>query len=574
MNSTDAATCRVGLFLMSIFLFYCSPARAAIVVIEQAGDSLVFAVHYDGRVAERFAEQKNKRNALTDLAAAADVVFDSAGISVRGRVIPWAGVTVSSRIRLAARGWQVALDTLASDRQANDDLCTAQAKLPFGEADFVFGSVFLWGGSIAVSGEIGGDVICLGGPVHLRSGAVVRGSVLAWGGIIDQQAPAKVYGGLYSDRESLYHPVGVSREWEYEGDRYGIRPAFSYDKVDGARPGVELYFQDTWLTPKIGLWAAYAFASEYLQYRLYFIQRLSTSQDIRVGGEYFRLTDTDDKRSVFALENTLVALLANEDYRDYFGSEGGRIWGAFEPQERHTIMVTYENFDYRWRAAHPDLWSLLWTGRDFRENYGALDGETTYLLEPHIFERKMSLVRLDYSIDEPERDRYVTGVGYRLNGFVEIGGGALKGDWSFARAFGEGAVWYDFAKRHHVFLQVQGGMAQRDVPAPKMFYLGGPASLRGYPVKRFYGDEMFLATVEYAIRFWKNAITDASLVLFGDVGRVSYNQTFEQFWAFDEFKSDVGVALDFGGGFRLAVAKALKESDLQPVVTVRVKAGL
>jgi len=39
------------------------------------------------------------------------------------------------------------------------------------------------------------------------------------------------------------------------------------------------------------------------------------------------------------------------------------------------------------------------------------------------------------------------------------------------------------------------------------------------------------------------------------------------------FKSDVGVALDFGGGFRLAVAKALEDSDLAPAVTVRVKAG-
>jgi hypothetical protein len=564
----------IALPLLMVFLFCSPPAHAAVVVFEQVGDSLVLTVHHEGRVGGRFTGLKNKRGVLADLAAAADVVFDSAGIAVRGRAIPWKQVTVSGMIRQPARGWRVALDTLTSAREVNDDFCAARATLVLREMDFIFGSVFLWGGSIEISGEIGGDVICLGGPVRLRPGAVVRGSVLALGGIIDQQAPAKVYGGLYSDRGHLYHPVGISREWEYEGDRYGFKPAFSYDKADGARPGIGLYFQDTWMTPKIGLWVAYAFTAEYLQYRLYFIQRLSTSRDIRVGGEYFRMTDTEDKRFIHSLENTLVALLANEDYRDYFGSQGGRVWGTVQPRERHTATLTYENFDYRWREAHPELWSLLWTGRDFRENYGALDGETEYLLEQNVFERKMSLLRLEYCIDEPERDRYVTGMGYRFDGFWEIGGGILKGDWSFARTFVEGAVWYDFAKRHHVFLQIQGGMAQHDVPAPKLFYLGGPASLRGYPVKRFFGDEMVLATAEYAIRFWKNAITDASLVMFCDIGRISFNQTFEQFWAFDEFKSDVGVALDFGGGFRLAVAKALKESDLHPVVTVRVKAGL
>ena len=100
---------------------------------------------------------------------------------------------------------------------------------------------------------------------------------------------------------------------------------------------------------------------------------------------------------------------------------------------------------------------------------------------------------------------------------------------------------------------------------------GGPASLRGYRVKQFAGDEALLATVEYAIRFWKHTITDASLVLFYDFGRASYNR---EFWVLQEFRSDIGVALDFGGGFRLAVAKALEETDIAPAVTVRVKAGL
>jgi hypothetical protein len=565
----------VCLLILGVAGFFSTgAARAAVITFEQIDDSLIVSVYHEDRVAARQAGAGGRPELLAALAGEAGIAFDSIGVTIAGRQLPWAAITVAGRIRQAERGWFVALDTLPAGQPVNDDFCAGQQAVVLQSGDFIFGSVFLWQGTIDAAGEIGGNVINLGGPVHLHPGAVVRGSVLALGGIVDQQAPAKVYGGIYSDVKDVYHPVAVSRQWEFEGERYGFKPSFTYDKVDGACPGLEVYFQDTWMTPKIGLWTGYAFTSHYQQYRLYFVQRLSTSRDIRVGGEYFHLTDSEDKRFVYALENTLVALLANEDYRDYYGRQGGLVWAAFQPKERHTAMLTYENYDYRWREAHPDLWSLLWSGRDFRDNYGALEGAAAYLLDQHVFERKISLVRLDYRIDAPERDRYKTGAGYRLDGFWEIGGGVFKGDWSFSRVFAEGAGWYDFGKRHRVLLQVQGGMAQNDVSAPKLFYLGGPASLRGYPVKRYFGDEMFLATMEYAVRFWENAITDASLVLFGDVGRIGFNQTSAQFWSFDEFKSDIGVALDFGGGFRLAVAKALKDSDLEPVITVRVKAGL
>jgi len=562
------------MMIMPAFLYSGgTPARAELIAFEHVGDSLFMTVYDKGEIVGRSACARNNQRGFAESAVPAGVMIDSSGILVSGQVIPWGQVTVSGQIRQAERGWKVILDTLAAGQTMNDDYCAGQRSVVLAPDDFVFGSVFLWQGSVEISGEVSGDVICLGGAVLLRSGAVVRGSVLALGGIVDQQAPAKVYGGVYSNVKELLHPVEVSREWEFEGERYGLRPSFSYDKVDGARPGIQVYFQDTWTTPRIGCWIGYAFTSEYWQYRLFFVQRVSTSRDIRIGGEYFRLTDSEDKRFVFTLENTLVAVLANEDYRDYYGCQGGQVWAAIQPRERHTAMVTYENYDYRWREAHPDLWSLLWTGRDFRDNYGALEGETAYLLDRKIFERKMSLLLLGYRIDKPEHDRYTTGIGYHISGFWEIGGGALKGDWDFSRVLAEGAVWYDFAKRHRFLAYFRGGMAQGDVPAPKMFYLGGPSSLRGYPVKGFFGDEMFMATAEYSMRFWENAITDASLVLFGDVGRIAFNQTAGQFWSVDEFKSDIGAALDFGRGFRLAVAKALTDSDLEPVVTVRVKAG-
>ena len=95
-----------------------------------------------------------------------------------------------------------------------------------------------------------------------------------------------------------------------------------------------------------------------------------------------------------------MAILANEDYRDYFGRQGGRLWAAVDVRERHTATIEYENFDYRWREAAAKLWSLLWTGRDFRRNYGALEGVADYLLSPEIFERKVSLFRFNYEIAE------------------------------------------------------------------------------------------------------------------------------------------------------------------------------
>jgi len=550
---------------------FASSAQARVVSFEQSSDSIVAILYDAGRPVTRSAAAGAGRDMIVRLMAEVDIRFDSAGITVPSGLIPWERVTVTGAVRLPSKGWSIHLDTLAAGEVANDDFCRANSPLTLREDDFLFGSVFNWNGSITVSGEIGGDLICIGGDVALRPGAVIRGSVITIGGTLDQQAPAKVYGGRYSDRDFTYHSIEISREWEYAGDRYGFRPTFSYDKVDGARPGIRLYFQDSWLSPRIGLWAGYAFESDRWQYHLFFEQRLSSNRDIQIGAEYSRITETEDGRFIYTLENTVMALLANEDYRDYYGRHGGRLWLEVGTRERHTATLEYENYDYRWRSAAPKLWSLFWTGRDFRKNFGVLEGVADHVLVPDIFERKISLLRFGYHIKEPERDRYVTGLGYTFDGFLEIGGGDLKGDWDYSRLMGRGSVWYDFSGRYRVLLYGFAGRALRDVPAPKLFYLGGPASLRGYRVKQFVGDEAFLATLEYAIRFWDNAVTDASLVLFYDIGRASLN---EEFWILDEFKSDVGVALDFGGGFRLAVAKALEESDINPVVTIRVKAGL
>jgi len=568
MKSCIPASCKV---LWIAFLGLASiSAQAALITIEQRGDSLTLTVLHEGQRSDRYGTPGRSFSSISRMAAEAGLQFDSLGITVEGSAIPWSRVVVSSRIRQPERGWMAALDTLSSDRTQSDDRCGAFGPLAVGQDDFLFGSVFSWGGPVAVSGEVSGDVICLGGGVRLVPPAVVRGSVMAIGGAVSQQAPAKVYGGVYADGEFRFHPVEVSREWEYEGRRYRVRPTFTYDKVDGTRPGLGVQFQDSWLTPRIGLWAGYAFQSERWQYRLSFEQLLATARDLRMGGEYAHVTETEDELFVHALENTLVALLANEDYRDYYGRQGGRVWVAVQTAERHIARIEYENFDYRWLDASARLWSLLWTDRDFRQNFGALQGVADPLLSRMVFERKVSLVRLSYVIDPPARDRYVTGVGYTFDGFLEIGGGILKGDAEYSRIFARWAGWYDFAGRHRVLLQAFGGKARHDTPAPKLFYLGGPATLRGYPVKHLAGHEAFQTTAEYAVRFWENKITDASLVLFYDFGRASFDR---RFWMLRAFKSDVGVALDFGGGFRLAVAKALEDSDLAPAVTVRVKAG-
>lgn len=559
-----------------VVLLLLMPARGegAILTIEQRGDSLVVQTVVGGRAQSRAVEPMTGMPAIETALEQATVTMTPEVIARGEETIPWGRVTMTTSVRLARRGWRLVFDTLSADRTESDDVCGAGPAFKITETDFIFGSVFFYGGEVEIYGEVGGDVVCLGGPIRLHPGAVVRGSVLAIGGRVFQEAPAKVYGGVYSNLDYQYRPVSVSRRWEFEGDRYGVWPTFTYDKVDGARPGIRGFFQDSWLTPKIGAWIGYSFSSEIVQYQVSISQRLAKSRDFRLDGEFHRFTDTEDRTWVGSLENTLVALLANEDYRDYYGSRGGSITVIYELAARQYGSLSYRNFDYRLRTAKEDLWSLFWSGREFRENFGMFEGPAALLLNKDVFERKMSLLRLSYRLEPPGHDRYLPGIAYEARGYAEIGGGLLGGDWDFSRIVGQGSLWYDFAGRHRLLFQVRGGLAQNDVPAPKFFFLGGPASLRGYRVKQFYGDEMLLFTTEYSIRFWKHALTDASFVLFYDFGRVTLNSEFGEFWEIDQFRSDIGVALDLGGGFRLAVAKALELSDLGPVVTVRVKAGL
>jgi hypothetical protein len=491
-------------------------------------------------------------------------VFPAGGLAVGGRQFPPARLSVTFPVITADR-CEVVFSAADDSAPTSDLTWVVDSAFAIPAGEFMPGDVVAFGGSVTVLGELGGSVLALGGDVIVREGATVRGHVAIVGGILRQRGDGKIYGQVFAPGGHRRPRLSVARAWEFEEEGFQWRPDLSYDRVDGLRFGAQAGYQRSAFTPRLEMFAGYAFASETWQYRLEVRQRLVRSADLDMHIRIFRLTDTEDDLWVGRTANTLYALVAGSDYRDYFGSDGGEIGATYKYRERGVLSAAYRNTDYRWLEAERNLWHLFRPDHRFRENFSTVDED--YLADwVDRFEERTSALHLSLALEprESEEHRPRLDFGMKLSG--EIAGGALGGEFDYDRwQAAVNASWHS-NDVHRLFARAWYGLARRDVPPNKLFFLGGIGSLPGYPQKSMVGDEAFLATVEYRFDYWVNETFDGGIILFCDVGRATFADDFVDL---SEFKSDLGVGLGLGEGLRLDVAKGLDHTDRDLRVSLR-----
>jgi Omp85 superfamily domain len=420
------------------------------------------------------------------------------------------------------------------------------------EDRFVRGDVINIGSDIDIYGEVSKNIVCFFGDITLHSKSVVRGDVIAICGRVYRHDDSQVYGQIIS-----------SKGWQKGGRRFGSRRGYyrphslnagmEYNRVDG-------YLAKTWFKyedpdqffPTIELGIGYAFEAKRLHYNMAFSQRFMDKYAIEPHGRVYRETGTEDDWVCGEDENTVFALIVNEDFRDYYEREGSEVGLRFHLGKDNSIdfQYSYDNLD--WMESHTKLWSLFGK-KDFRENFSTLPYELKETYKDD-FTGKLSLFKINYTLDT-DGGKYLSDASWFGQIQYEKAGGDLKGDLTYTKWMVSLSRYQPFNRYFALNLRAMYGGSSDRLPLFKKYFLGGLRTLRGYKHKVFYGDQMFLANAEYIFELSYSFRT----TLFFDIGKVIGQD--DDLWDDGEFKSDIGIGFGFSPDFRVELAKALDKSD-------------
>ena len=260
------------------------------------------------------------------------------------------------------------------------------------------------------------------------------------------------------------------------------------------------------------------------------VARESLARRTRIAG-YRRLAPFDPAARVFGLGASLNALLFGRDEADYFRATGVELTG---------------------QPARDERWSLAW--RAFGEHQHAVSRNTQFSLARAWDAEPFGEVR-------PADDADQAGLGVSLSrdfggdrspARLTLGTGleAQTGTFGFGRGQLFARLGAPSLGRFALALEGAAGTTTGDVPMQGRWYLGGPASVRGYPGAFRGGEAFWRARAEVA-----TPLPAARLVLFSDAGWVGDRDG----WDFDPPLLSAGVGASFLDGLvRLDLARALR----------------
>jgi outer membrane protein assembly factor BamA len=390
--------------------------------------------------------------------------------------------------------------------------------------------------------------------LRLRSAAVSAAAMIS---VAASAAGAALQPDSSSTRETPPTPVVRAAEWETlttglpEETRFRKIVRIRYNRVDGPAPTLGAAFQTgRGSAPVLFAEGTYAYSRERGLYEGGFEIPFGDRPRLSIGGSAYRRTATEDDWIVAEGENTIFALTARTDYRDYYESEGGQAYAAWNPGS---------DFELRGGARFESQRSLsvrtrvALTGHDpvFRPNFPIQDGD----------EQAFTLgVRLGPA-ELPKKG------GTHGEATYERSGEPLHGDFEYGRVRA--------AVRHRVRLArgqdfrvrlIAGSTLTGTLPVQKTWYVGGIGTLRGHDFKSFAGDQFFVTNAEFYRRVRKNV----HAFTFLDYGAA---------WYGSDNLSRQKPGLDAGLGVRIGegpaavtVAKNLRDGGSKLLVGVRLGA--
>jgi hypothetical protein len=264
---------------------------------------------------------------------------------------------------------------------------------------------------------------------------------------------------------------------------------FRYNRVDGPAPTVGAAFE-TARAPAPVLYASYthAFSRERGLYEAGFTERLGDRPRLSAGASIYRRTATEDAWIVGETENTLFALFARTDYRDYYEAAGGSGQAEWRPGSDVAVRA----------AVRVESEVSLRT----RTRVSAFGGDDTFRPNPPVAHGNDRAYTITARIG-PETLPVRGGTQGEVT--WERSGDPLHSDFDYGRLRAVARTRIQLSPAQDLRARaIAGTTRQGTLPPQRIWYLGGIGTLRGHDYKARSGDQFFLANAEYVRRLRKN----------------------------------------------------------------------
>jgi len=448
-------------------------------------------------------------------------------------------------------------------RRKKSDIVSFSENVTVAKDDFVRGSVIAFFGDVSVYGEVNEDVVAVSGDVFVGNEAVIRGDVVSVRGKVEISGNASVYGAIKSTKGKTSPRHYGAKRWKAQRSTVATTGAVYYNRVDGATlwGGLEYEHADS-IIPSCEALAGYGFASGRWRYRVGLTQTLLRGRvPVQLGGKLFRELKSDDDKIISEAENSYFALLVNEDWKDYYESEGAYGFARVTALGWNTFEVGYLSETQRWLDAHPRLWSLF-DDKDFRGNFSSVPYDTLRYIKKAFSDREISSLLLQYTLDTRDDEKRPRQGWYGFARY-EYSPGDWTGDFDFKRFETQLKRYQPLGRYVSAYLTgAYGYSSGTDIPLSRLFYLGGLGTLHGYRHKSLIGREYAFVSGEYRFRIPRSEV--APFVMY-DVGKIlSGRMTGEDSWY-----NSIGVGVDIDRSVRLFISRRLDRSEADPVIYAR-----
>jgi surface antigen Omp85-like protein len=438
-------------------------------------------------------------------------------------------------------------------------------QMNIGQEQFIRGGVVGFWSDIYIDGEINEDVVAVFGNIEVGENAVIRGDVVAVNGRVKGDGKATIYGVLMSSSDSKKSFFKNWQKWGRHDQYVSMIGNFYYNRVDGAAPylGIRFIDEDS-LLPTTTVYGGYAFASERWRYHIGLEQTFFKTSPLTIGASAYQRLASPDERNILESENTTFALLATEDYKDYYETRGFFGFIRWTPFRGNSYQLGFRSEKQRWLNAYPNLWSLLGGSKRFNYNFHGLGENARIIGISDIDDKDLTVLEAEITLETKDPEDYLKHSFWGCYAGFEWSPDDWSGDYDFTRYLAELCRYQKLNRYFGLLIKATYGTSDGIIPAHRTFFLGGMGNLYGYREKEFSGAEFWLGDLEYHISFPN---TEMDGWLFYNVGRITDDPGN---WEDKEIKHSLGIGLSIGNDIRMNIAQRLDRSGSSPRLNIRI----
>lgn len=365
---------------------------------------------------------------------------------------------------------------------------------------------------------------------------------------------------------------------QFEFDRLDDDPLYGYDlfdfwssprfnRVEGAvaHSGI---FVKPWMRSPIAsrLELGYATKREKVNFSVGLEYRLLRRERLIFYAEYFDETMTNDHWIMGTLENSLACLFLREDFRNYYGKKGWRIFADKRFGESLIFRIEHSSARYEDMATFSNFSGTLFGGnKSFRPNPAIIPG-----LE--------NLWKFSAFIDRRDNP-YFPNTGWMLVANLQ----STSGDFKTTGLFLSSKIYLSAFQYQRLIIEGLAGSRTGSLAQQYLIPIGGIGTCRAFSDFDHFGQNLLLARLHYVFGgqiLKKTGIMDwpimdsASLGLFFEIGDAwGQQESFDiLFQAIDSFKpmADAGISfLLFDGFYRIDLSRQIISGDGDWRLTMR-----